>query len=641
MQRIGGVWGGLLLAAAALACGGDPGSGDPGGAAEAGAALEPELPADPHSFATPGDARVRDVALALSVDFDRQVLEGAATLTLDRVPDAATLVLDTRDLEILGVESPEGAALEWSLGEPMAPLGRPLRITLPPDADRVRVRYRTAPEAAAVQWLEPRQTTSGMPFLFTQGQAILTRTWIPTQDSPGIRQTYSASITVPDGLVAVMSAAMRTPEGRPTDGGRVFEFEMDRPIPPYLIALAVGDLAFREVGPRTGVWAEPAVVEDAAYEFGEMERMLDAAESLYGPYRWGRYDVLVLPPSFPFGGMENPRLTFATPTILAGDRSLVSLIAHELAHSWSGNLVTNATWSDFWLNEGFTTYFENRIMEEVYGADYAAMLEFLGREGLRAEIEGELGGYDSGETILHLDLDGRDPDEGMTAIAYDKGAAFLRTVETVVGRERFDAFLREYFDSHAFEPMTTEWFLAYLDEHLLDGHPEWREAIRPEEWVYEPGLPDNVAPVASEAFERVGSAAAAFVAGTAPAELPTEGWSTHEWLHFLRSLPRTLPESRIAALDSTFDLTASRNSEVLFEWLRLAIANRYEPAFGALEDFLVRQGRRKFLRPLYQDLAESGWGAPLAERIYRQARPTYHAVSRNSIDDVLDWPSGD
>jgi leukotriene-A4 hydrolase len=522
----------------------------------------------------------------------------------------------------------------------VAHMGRPLRIELDEGVDRVAVEYRTAPDAAAVQWLDPVQTTSGSPFLFTQGQAILTRTWIPTQDSPGIRQTYSARITVPEGLRAVMSAEMLTPDGEPAEGGRTFAFEMDRPIPPYLIALGVGDLEFREVGPRTGVWAEPAVVDDAAYEFGEMEDMLEAAEALYGPYRWGRYDVLVLPPSFPFGGMENPRLTFATPTILAGDRSLVSLIAHELAHSWSGNLVTNATWSDFWLNEGFTVYFENRIMEEIYGAEYAAMLEFLGREGLNAEIEGDLGGYGSPETILHIDLAGRDPDEGMTAIAYDKGAAFLRTIETVVGRDRFDRFLRQYFDAHAFQPMTTARFLAYLDEHLLSEKPEWRARIRPEEWAYEPGLPSNVAVVESEAFDRVESEVGRFLEGTPPDALPTEGWSTHEWLHFLQSLPRELSDEQLAALDGAFGLTGSRNSEVLFEWLRLAIANRYEPAFDALEDFLVRQGRRKFLRPLYQDLAETAWGRELAASIYRKARPTYHAISRNSIDEVLDW-SGD
>ena len=641
LDRIGGLGValalGVVLSACARGAAVGPVEAAPRLPATATTALEPELPSDPHSFANPEEARVRHVDLRLAVDFEEQVLTGAATLDIDRLPDADEIVLDTRGLEIHNVTTPLGEPLSWELGEAVPHLGRPLRIQLPEGLDRLEVHYSTGPEAAAVQWLGPEQTTSGSPFLFTQGQAILTRTWIPTQDSPGIRQTYSATITVPEDLTAVMSAEMLTPEGQATDLGRVFTFEMDRPIPPYLIALAIGDLEFREVGPRTGVYAEPAVVEAAAYEFGEMEAMLEAAERLYGPYRWGRYDVLVLPPSFPFGGMENPRLTFATPTVLAGDRSLVSLIAHELAHSWSGNLVTNATWSDFWLNEGFTTYFENRIMEEVYGPEYARMLEFLGREGLRAEIEEGLGGYESSETILHLDLTGRDPDEGMTAIAYDKGAAFLRTIETVVGRERFDRFLRQYFDAHAFEPMTTERFLAYLDENLLAANPEWRAAIRPEEWIYEPGLPSNVARVESDAFAEVETHADALLAGTPPEALPTEGWSTHEWLHFLRSLPETMSKERLRALDRAFGLTESGNSEILYQWLMIAIENRYEPAFEALEDFLLGQGRRKFVLPLYQALAETEWGSAMATDIYERARPMYHAISRNSIDDVLNW----
>jgi len=634
----------LALMLGITGCGVGASAAEAGGGAAGAAgvqpaqALEPVLPADPHSFANPAEARVRHVDVRLHVDFEARSLAGTATLDIDRAPGAEEIILDTRGLDIRAVTTPLGDALRWELGDPVEHLGRPLRVRLPAGLDRVEVHYRTGPDAAAVQWLGPEQTASGAPFLFTQGQAILTRTWIPTQDSPGIRQTYSAAITVPDDLTAVMSANMLTQEGEATDLGRVFAFELDTPIPPYLIALAVGDLEFREVGPRTGVYAEPSVVEAAAYEFGEMEEMLEAAESLYGPYRWGRYDVLVLPPSFPFGGMENPRLTFATPTILAGDRSLVSLIAHELAHSWSGNLVTNATWSDFWLNEGFTVYFENRIMEAVYGADYAAMLEHLGRQGLVAEIEGDLGGYDSPETILHLELTGRDPDEGMTAIAYDKGAAFLRTIESVVGRERFDGFLRQYFEAHAFEPMTTEWFLDYLDAHLLAGNPAWREAIRPEEWVYEPGLPSNVAVVESPAFERVEGEVGRFLAGTAPERLPTEGWSTHEWLHFLNALPAEVPRERLSALDRAFGLSGSGNSEVLFAWLMIAVRNRYEPAYGALESFLTDQGRRKFLTPLYAELVKTGWGRTMAVDIYRQARPMYHPISRNSVDAILGWP---
>jgi hypothetical protein len=426
---------------------------------------------------------------------------------------------------------------------------------------------------------------------------------------------------------------MLTPDGEPSDSGRVYRFRMEEAIPPYLIALAVGDLAFRELGPRSGVYAEPAVVEAAAYEFADVEAMIDAAEALYGPYRWGRYDLLVLPPSFPFGGMENPRLTFATPTILAGDRSLVSLVAHELAHSWSGNLVTNATWSDFWLNEGFTTYFENRIMEEVYGAEYADMLRQLGRQDLQLALA-EL---PAGDQVLHVELEGRDPDAGMTAVPYEKGAAFLRTLEAAVGRERFDAFLRGYFERNAFAPMTTARFVAALDASFFADDPELRERVRVEEWIYEPGLPDNAPVPASDRFARVEDAARAFAAGAEPAALATAEWSTHEWLHFLRGLPEELPRGRLAALDDAFGLTETDNSEILFAWLRTAIHNRYEPAFPALERFLTSQGRRKFVAPLYQDLAATDWGRAMALDIYERARPGYHAVSAGTVDEILGW----
>jgi aminopeptidase N len=596
------------------------------------------LPEDVHSYARPDEARVTHVALDLDADFEAKVLSGTATLTFAAAPGANDLVLDTRGLTVERVTDAGGGTLAFVLGPADPVLGQPLSVVLPEEGDRIVVHYRTSPEAAAIQWLTPAQTSGGrLPFLFTQGQAILTRTWIPTQDSPGIRQTYEATVTVPAELTAVMSAEQRTPEGEPAgEGRRAFRFRLDNPVPPYLIALAIGDLQFREIGPRTGVWAEPGVVDRAAYEFADLEAMMDAAEALYGPYRWGRYDVLVLPPSFPFGGMENPRLTFATPTILAGDRSLVSLIAHELAHSWSGNLVTNATWADFWLNEGFTTYFENRIMEAVYGATYARMLEQLNRQGMLEEMAG----LPPEDTRLHVDLAGRDPDEGMTTIAYDKGATFLRTIETAVGRERFDAFLRAYFDAHAFQPMTTEGFLAYLDRALIQGDEALRARIRPEAWAYDTGLPDNAPPVEAEAFARVEAEAAAFAAGTAPADLDTEGWTTHEWLHFFRCLPDTLTTVQLESLDAAFDLSQSGNSEVLFAWLETAIHNAYEPALPALERFLTTQGRRKFVRPLYQALAATEWGRPHALRIYREARPLYHSVTTNSVDAILGAPEG-
>jgi leukotriene-A4 hydrolase len=592
---------------------------------------------DIHSFSRPEEARVTHVELDLSADFQQKRLAGTATLDLAVAPGARRVVLDTRGLEIQQVKTgPGSAVLPWSLGAADSILGQALTVELPRGVTRIVVSYRTSPGAAALQWLAPEQTAGKrFPYLFSQGQAILTRTWIPTQDSPGIRQTYSARVVVPEPLRAVMSAEQLSPEGEPVAGGRAFRFRMDRPIPPYLIALAIGDLAFRPLGARTGVYTEPAVLDAAASELVDVEKMVEAAERLYGPYRWGRYDVLVLPPSFPFGGMENPRLTFATPTILAGDRSLVSLIAHELAHSWSGNLVTNATWSDFWLNEGFTTYFENRIMEALYGPERAAMLANLGWQSLQATVA-DLGGPAGPDTRLHIDLAGRDPDAGMTDIAYEKGATLLRTIEKAVGRPRWDAYLRSYFDRHAFQPMTTEGFLADLRANLIRGDAALERSLRLEEWVYQPGIPDNAVMVQSEAFDRVEALANAFAAGTPAPQLRTQGWSTQEWQHFLASLPDTLATDRLADLDRTFSLSTRGNSEILFAWLEIAVRNRYEPAVPALERFLTSQGRRKFLTPLYTALmAEGEWGQALAKRIYARARPGYHSVSTGTIDAIV------
>jgi len=596
------------------------------------------MPAAPdiHSYARPQEARVTHVSLSLTPDFEAKQLRGSATLTYERVAGADSIILDIDDLTIRRVATPAGDTLPFRIGADDSIMGQPLIVRLPERGDELVIEYETSPQAAAVQWLDPAQTTSGrLPFLFTQGQAILTRSWVPTQDSPGIRQTYTAVIYVPAGMQAVMSAEFMNPESEPGSDGRTpYRFRLEQPVPPYLIALAIGELEFREIGPRSGVWAEPAVVDRAAAEFGEVEQMMDAAERLYGPYRWGRYDILVLPPSFPFGGMENPRLTFATPTVLAGDRSLVSLIAHELAHSWSGNLVTNATWADFWLNEGFTTYLESRIMEELRGGDYAAMLRQLGRQDLMDTMEDM--GATSPDTRLHLELAGRNPDDGMTSIAYEKGSAFLQTVEAAVGRDTLDTFLREYFDSHAFQPMTSEEFLAYMNRELFANEESRAARVRAREWIFEPGLPDNVPQIRATRFEAVDAQVAAFNAGTAPAQLQTWDWTTHEWLRFLRALPETLSTQQMSALDSAFDLTRSGNSEILFVWLRHAIANRYEPAMRALERFLTSQGRRKFIAPLYQDLMDAGsWGEAKAREVYARARPTYHAVTRNTVDEIV------
>ena len=591
----------------------------------------PEVTRDPHSYARPDEVAVEHLGLSLAVDFPAKRLSGRASLTIANTTGADRLYLDARDLDIRKVTLDGGKETTFTLGEPKPFLGSELAIAIEPGTRVVHIDYATRPEAAALQWLSPEQAGNDQPFLYTQSQAILARTWIPLQDTPTVRMTYEATVRVPQGLLAVMSA--ENPTAKSADG--VYRFRMPQRIPSYLMALAVGDLAFRALGPSSGVYALPAVVERAAAELVDTPKMIAAAERLYGPYRWGRYDILILPASYPFGGMENPRLTFATPTILAGDRSLVSLVAHELAHSWSGNLVTNATWNDFWLNEGFTTYFEGRIMEAVYGKAYADMLDVLGRQDLQTTID-DLGAEKVADTHLYLSLAGRDPDEGMTDVAYQKGALFLQTIEQTVGRERFDRFLRTYFDTFAFQSMDTARFVEYLKANLL-ADPAVAAKVDLDVWIHGPGVPAGAVTPRSDAFDKVDAQIQAFAAGTPAPQLATRGWSTHEWLHFIRNLPKPLAPEKMAELDAAFGLTQSGNSEIQAAWFQRAIESRYAAAYPALEQFLTTVGRRKFLRPLYTELAKTPEGAEMALRIYQKARPGYHSVSQQTIDEVLGW----
>jgi leukotriene-A4 hydrolase len=587
------------------------------------------LPEDNSSHAQPAVARVTHVSLDLEADFERKVMTGKCKLRIATAPGAREIVLDNDNLVIRSIKA-NGRDLQYAVGERRPTLGAPLTVQLD-GADEIEIDYESSPGASALQFLEPAQTASNKKFLFSQGQAILNRSWIPTQDSPGIRQTYDARIVGPADLKVVMSAEMLTPDGEAAgEGKRAFRFRMPQRIPPYLIAIAIGDLVHHSVTDRTGVWCEPSVRERAAYECADMGNMMRVAEALYGEYRWGRYDVLILPPSFPYGGMENPRLTFLTPTFLAGDRSLVSLIAHELAHSWSGNLVTNAVWGDSWLNEGFTSYIEDRIGEELFGVEETRMAEVLSWAALQHTLQTA----QPAMTVLH-----QDPAPGAdgppSTIVYDKGAWMLRTIERIIGRSQIDTYLRGYFDRHAFGPMTSEWFLADFRQHIVRGDAALEAQLMLDQWVYQPGLPSNAQEPVASGFAEVDQAVQAFTNGGAPA-VAWANWNTAQRQRYLQTLPRELSRARLDALQAALRLNETGNSEVLFDWLALAVRNRYQPAVPALETFLTGQGRGKFVRPLYTALMGQGdWGQPIARRIYARARAGYHPIVQAGVDRIV------
>ncbi len=586
------------------------------------------IPHDPHSFAEPDRVAVHHVALDLTVDFTQHALHGTARLTLVRHDRSAPVRLDTAGLAIESVvECGTKHALVYALDTLHRVLGRALVIQAPSEC--IEIQYKTGTDARALLWVEPAGTSGKhSPMLFTQSQAILARSWVPLQDTPSVRFTYEATIHVPDKLVAVMSA--ENPRTPPTDG--VWHFRMREPIPSYLMALAVGDLAFHAIGPRSGVYAEPSVLDAAANEFAEVEAMITTAEKLYGPYRWGRYDMLVLPPSFPYGGMENPRLTFLTPTAITGDRSMVSLIAHELAHSWSGNLVTNATWADFWLNEGFTTYVERRIMEALRGRPVAEVLWHLGDADFIESLTRSVGP----DTRLALDAGAdRDPDDIPSDAAYEKGALFLRTLEENFGRETFDAFLRRRFDRLAFRSSTTVAFEADVNADLIGKHTGVMTSAQVAAWLHEPGLPVGTVPLPSKRVTEIEAIAHAYA--TSGVGFATDGWATLDWVIFLKAL-QELPLDRIRTLDTKFRLT-TRNAEILMYWLPLRVRADDRDAMKPAEDYLLSVGRRRNIRPLYAAMIDKGdpW-RKLAAHIFESARPLYHPIVRDTIAHMLGSP---
>lgn len=564
-----------------------------------------------------------------AVDFDKKQIRGTATWSFSNSTHSPFIRFDSYDLSISKVLV-NGKDAKFYTGDFNEEYGSALVIPIKDNDSLVRIEYSTGANAKALQWLEPSQTAGKIkPFLFTQCESIQARSLLPCQDVPAIRITYNADVTVPSGMIALMSA--KNPTQKNANGN--YHFEMEIPIPSYLIALAVGDMEYKAIDERSGVYTEPVLLDKAAVELSDIPNMMKAAEAICGPYKWGKYDVMVAPPSFPIGGMENPRLTFSTPTIIAGDKSLVSLIAHEMAHSWSGNLVTNANWSDIWLNEGFTTYFERRIMESIAGKTYNDMLWELGYQDMQSDFTDM--GLTNPDTKLKIELNGRNPENAFSNIPYEKGAVFLRMLEENTGREKFDAYLNSYFQNNAFTPMTTKKCLAYMDEHLFNNDTLQRNKLKVNEWVFGAGLPDNCPHVNPERFIAVDAAREAFEKSGNAKNIKAKDWTTHEWLQFLRKINHPLPLEKMKDLDQTFSLTTSGNSEIVDEWFKLAISSDYKVAYPAMEKFLGSVGRKKFLEPLYGEMIKTEKGKEMARRIFNQSKQNYHPLTASKIQKIL------
>jgi len=631
----------LLLTAVVLAagCARQPTASDTAKPSRPEAAAVHPIPAayDEHSYAEPDKVRITDLALDLAIDFDSKQIAGTATYALKWLdPKAMQLVLDTRDVTIQKIEgaSKDGqwAPLQYALADRDKILGSKLTIQSPQRNAKVRIAYTTSPDASGLQWLAPSMTEGKQQsFMFSQSEAIHARSWVPLQDTPSVRFTYSAHVTAPKDVMVVMSADNDPKAVRDGD----YSFKMPQPVPSYLLAIAAGDLVFEPISQRSGVWAEPAMVHKAATEFADTEKMMQVAEKLYGPYRWGRYDILVLPPSFPFGGMENPRLTFATPTVIVGDKSLVSLVAHELAHSWSGNLVTNASWKNIWLNEGFTTYVQARITEALYGDELAEMERQIDQEELAAEIKsGEIAPAD--QVLALPPLTGRDPDDALSDIAYTKGAWFLRFLEQRFGRDVFDPFLRGWFDSHAFQSATTDQFVDYLQHNLLPKNPNAVTQAELDAWLRQPGIPSFARRAQSRNFGIVDAGRIAWSGnGQLPPPSITSAWSTQEWTHFLEGLPETLTLEQMTALDAAYHFTGTPNGELAQRWYPLAVRSSYHVADDAMSAFMQRVGRRKLIMPIYEALVKTPEGLQFAQDVFTKARPGYHPITTTSVGATL------
>ncbi|XP_062076622.1 leucine aminopeptidase-like [Humulus lupulus] len=606
-------------------------------------------PVDPHSFTDSTHPFATHISLSLYLDFPSSTIHGSALLSFPN-PHSGPLSLDARSLTVHSVVDPKSSArLSFSLSAPDPIRGCHLTVSLE-NHDSVLVVFSTSPSSSALQWLSPPQTfNKTYPLVYTQCQAIHARSVFPCQDTPAARVRYSALLNVPRQLSAVMAARhveKRSPvagEGSLlscgdqmwcAEGRAVEEFVMEQPVPPYLFAFAVGELGFREVGPRTRVYAEaaPAVLDAAASEFAGTEDMIRQGERLFGPYEWERFDLLVLPPSFPYGGMENPRMVFLTPTVIKGDSSGAQVVAHELAHSWTGNLITNKTNEHFWLNEGFTTYAERRIVEVVQGEEKAVLNIGIGWRGLNEEMERFKDNMEF--TKLKMNQEGVDPDDVYSQVPYEKGFQFLWRIERQVGRPAFDEFLKKYIATFKFSSIDTDTFLGFLKANIPGIENEVDLVL----WTEGTGIPSDAYEPVSSLYTQIVTLANEFNLGRMPREDEVADWRGQEWELYLENLPKSVEASQILALDERYRLSESKDYEVKVGFLQLAITAKCRDYYSEVEKTLKEVGRMKYLRPLYTALVQGNGKEEekiFAKRVFAEARDCYHPIAQGVVENIL------
>ncbi|XP_066490275.1 leukotriene A-4 hydrolase [Tiliqua scincoides] len=594
---------------------------------------------DPTSLSSPDDCRTHHLYLRCRVDFERRSLRGTVALTVRAERDLLRcLVLDTKDLTIHNVTADRQEA-KFTLGERQSYKGSPLEITLPFELRKgqdaiIEISFETSPRSSALQWFSPEQTSGKRhPFLFSQCQANHCRSLLPCQDTPSVKLTYYAEISVPSELVALMSANRDGDLPDPEDCTRkIYRFYQNVPIPSYLIALVVGALVSRELGPRSLVWAEEELVEKSAYEFAQTEAMLKIAEDLAGPYVWGQYDLLVLPPSFPYGGMENPCLTFVTPTLLAGDRSLSSVIAHEISHSWTGNLVTNKTWEHFWLNEGHTVYLERRIGGRLFGEQFR---HFQALGGWR-ELQNSINTFGSTNPLTHLipSLKDVDPDVAYSSVPYEKGFALLFYLEQLLGGpDVFIEFLKAYIQQFAYKSIVTEDWKNFLYSYFT-YKTDILDTVDWNAWFNTPGMPPvkptydmTLANACIDLSQRWIKATENDLGSFNSADL--KDFSSHQVIEFLALLllADPLPVSHVRKMREAYNFNAFNNSEIRFRWLRLCLQAEWEDAIPLALQMATKQGRLKFTRPLFKDLYKFEKSRDQAVAAFHQHQASMHPVT--------------